>query len=102
MLILLNYLSGQLLSRPRGGAPGGATPYVTGISDGGPRWARPWCAGRLLHKGFAKGCLASIPRGLANPWRLPALHPFVFEGTETGKGDPVALKITETGRQRVD
>jgi hypothetical protein len=98
----------------RGGAPGGAGPYVTGVArlqrrvrvtglDRGARAGPPQGSAEgapaaplaELYGGFAKGCLVSIPWGLASPWRLPALHPLVSRERKRGTGRPGALKKTK-------
>src|SRR5205085_3759633 len=58
-----------------GGAPGGAGPYVPGAARSGRR-AR-WLARDARAGPFAKDLPREprkLPWGLANPWRLPALH----------------------------
>jgi hypothetical protein len=47
----------------------------------------------------AERALARPVRGLASPWRLPALHLLASRGKEKGKGRAGALKI-EAGTQR--
>src|SRR5207302_5513322 len=71
-----------------GGAPGGAGPYVTGAAH--PGWRARWHARAARAGPFAKDLPREprkLPWGLANPWRLPALHhPRFGEGKETGEG----------------
>src|SRR5436190_3739063 len=76
----------------RGGAPGGAGPYVTGAARPGRR-AR-WLARDARAGPFAKDLPREprkLPWGLANPWRLPALH-HPFEGAEIGERRARAAK----------
>src|SRR5256885_7434320 len=69
-----------------GGAPGGAGPYVTGAAHSG--WRARWHARAARAGSFAKSLPREprkLPWGLANPWRLPALHHPRFGG-ERKKG----------------
>jgi hypothetical protein len=75
-----------------GGAPGGAAPYVIGGARPGAGVATLLCSAR--ERTFARSV-----RGLANPWRLPALHLLALAGKEKGKGRAGALKI-EAGTPR--
>ena len=88
---------GRLSVERRGGAPGGAGPYVTGAARPGRR-AR-WLARDARAGPFAKDLPREprkLPWGLANPWRLPALHP-PFEGTE--KRETARPRRKEQGRR---
>src|SRR5438067_8242026 len=67
------------------------------ISDGGPRWARTWCAGRPLRKGSAKGMPRKHPKGSRKTLAPPGAASLVFEDRETGKGDPAPLKHRRHG-----
>src|SRR3989442_2857410 len=56
------------------------------IPGGGPRWARPWCAGRLLRKESAKG-VSQAPKGPRKPLAPPgAPSPRACEGRKKGNG----------------
>src|SRR5205823_11202349 len=82
-----------------GGAPGGAGPYVTGAAH--PGWRARWHARAARAGSFAKSLPREprkLPWGLANPWRLPALHPPLRRGTEKGEG---AIPAPEKQRIRV-
>src|SRR5947207_8813795 len=85
---------GRLSVERRGGAPGGAGPYVTGAARPGRR-AR-WLARDARAGPFAKDLPREprkLPWGLANPWRLPALHhPRFGEERKKGMGVPGARK----------
>src|SRR5436853_6735366 len=62
------------------------------IPGGGPRWARPSCAGRLLRKGPAKGA-SQTPMGSRKPLAPPgAPSPPLRRGTEKGKRRARAAK----------
>src|SRR5437870_3907856 len=62
------------------------------IPGGGPRWARPSCAGRLLRKESAKG-VSQTPKGPRKPLAPPgAPSPRSGGGRKKGKGVPGALK----------
>src|SRR5437016_2448410 len=54
------------------------------IPGGGPRWARPWCAGRLLRKESAKG-VSQAPKGPRKPLAPPGA-PSPRLGGERKKG----------------
>src|SRR5438477_5523304 len=78
----------------RGGAPGGAGPYVTGAAHPGRR-AR-WLARDARAGPFAKDLPREprkLPWGLANPGRLPALHPLVSRDGKRDTGAPAPQKI---------
>src|SRR5207237_5961612 len=81
-----------------GGAPGGAGPYVTGAAHLG--WRARWHARGARAGPFAKDLPREprkLPWGLANPWRLPALHHPVSARTETGDGRTRRPKTKNTG-----
>src|SRR5207302_10451187 len=60
------------------------------IPGGGPRWARPSCAGRLLRKESAKGA-SQAPMGSRKPLAPPgAPSPRFGEERKKGMGVPVA------------
>src|SRR5438477_6270886 len=86
----------------RGGAPGGAGPYVTGAAHPGRR-AR-WLARDARAGPFAKDLPREprkLPWGLANPWRLPALHhPRFGEDGKRGRAYP-APENKDYGRRSV-
>src|SRR5207302_4114220 len=77
-----------------GGAPGGAGPYVTGAAH--PGWRARWLARGARAGPFAKDLPREprkLPWGLANPWRLPALHHPASAGRgKRGMGVPGARK----------
>ena len=69
------------------------------IPGGGPRWARPWCAGRSLRKGLAKGA-SQAPMGSRKPLAPPGAPSPRFGGErKKGKGVPGARKNKEYGRR---
>src|SRR5436853_7444472 len=77
-------------------------PYVTGAARPGRR-AR-WLARDARAGPFAKDLPREprkLPWGLANPWRLPALHHLLRRGTEKGKGRTRRPKNKEYGRRSV-
>src|SRR2546421_3194243 len=81
-----------------GGAPGGAGPYVTGAAH--PGWRARWLARGARAGPFAKDRPREprkLPWGLANPWRLPALHHLASAGTEKGDGRTRRPKTKNTG-----
>src|SRR5438094_9600727 len=86
-----------------GGAPGGAGPYVTGAAH--PGWRARWHARAARAGPFAKDLPREprkLPWGLANPWRLPALHhPRFGGGKEKGEGRTRRPKNKEYGRRSV-
>src|SRR2546430_15146027 len=60
------------------------------IPGGGPRWARPWCAGRLLRKESATG-VSQTPMGSRKPLAPPgAPSPRFGEERKKGMGVPGA------------
>src|SRR5205823_10598686 len=76
-----------------GGAPGGAGPYVTGAAH--PGWRARWLARGARAGPFAKDLPREprkLPWGLANPWRLPALHHPASAGDGKGKRRTRAAK----------
>src|SRR5437016_8170350 len=82
-----------------GGAPGGAGPYVIGAAH--PGWRARWHARAARAGPFAKDLPREprkLPWGLANPWRLPALHHPASAGNgKRGRGVPGARKTKNTG-----
>src|SRR2546421_11288957 len=84
--------TGPISGKPAlaGGAPGGAGPYVTGAAHAG--WRSRWHARAARAGPFAKDLPREprkLPWGLANPWRLPALHhPASAARGKKGNGAP--------------
>src|SRR5438874_6939796 len=73
-----------------GGAPGGAGPYVIGLAPRA-RPRKPCPSGEAVPKGPPRDASQASQRGLANPWRLPALH--FPRGTEKrDRAAPAPLK----------
>src|SRR5205807_7495339 len=88
--------------RSVGGAPGGAGPYVTGVAH--PGWRARWHARGARAGSFAKSLPREprkLPRGLANPWRLPALHHLASAREEKGARAYPAPENKEHGRRSV-
>src|ERR1700731_3264071 len=87
------HFGGRFRDRPveirrSGGAPGGAAPVQRASQ---PRWigrraSRAGVATPFVRRG--PGASQAPARGLASPWRLPALHSLF--GTEKGNGRPRA------------
>ena len=88
----------RLVERREALAPTSLGPRIPG---GGPRWARPRCAGRLLRKESAKG-VSQTPKGPRKPLAPPgAPSPRVAGDGKRGRGVPGALKNKEYGRRSV-
>src|SRR2546421_8415221 len=92
--------TGPISGKPAlaGGAPGGAGPYVTGAAH--PGWRARWHARAARAGPFAKDRPREprkLPWGLANPWRLPALHHLASAREEKGIGRTRRPKTKNTG-----
>src|SRR5439155_20105338 len=61
------------------------------IPGGGPRWARPRCAGRSLRKGSAKG-VSQTPKGPRKPLAPPGAPSPRSRDGKKGKGAPAPFK----------
>src|SRR5205807_10109927 len=67
------------------------------IPGGGPRWARPSCAGRSLRKGSAKGA-SQAPMGSRKPLAPPAAPSPRSGGERTrGNGAPAPQRTGASG-----
>src|SRR5436853_387701 len=70
------------------------------IPGGGPRWARPSCAGRLLRKESAKG-VSQTPKGPRKPLAPPGAPSPRFGGErKKGMGVPGACKLRIRAAER--
>src|SRR5438477_11533424 len=84
------------------GSAGGAGPYVTGAAH--PGWRARWHARGVRAGPFAKDLPREprkLPWGLANPWRLPALHHLASAGRGKGETACPAPENKEYGQRSV-